>query len=64
MGYGRGESFPLILNQMEFNLVQKVKRKTVTTRSYPNQFERKWNTSFLSVRETEVPRTAVVLQDV
>jgi len=32
MGYDRGDNFPFdFLNQMEFNLVYKIKRETVTT---------------------------------
>ena len=49
MGYDRGDGFLLILNQMEFHLVQNRKEKP-SPRSYPIQFVRKWNTSFLSVR--------------
>ena len=48
MGNDRGDSFPIDLNQMEFHLGSKLKGK-LSRRSYPIQYERKWNTSFLSV---------------
>ena len=47
MGYDRGDSFPLDFEPNEIPFVSKSKGKLLP-RSYPIQFERKWNASFLS----------------
>ena len=55
MGYDRRDSFSFdFLNQMEFHLCSKSKGN-LSPRSYPIQFERIWNTSFLSVRYEKLP---------
>ena len=48
IGYDRGDSFlfDFELNRIQFGLKSK---ENMSPRSYPIQFERKWNTSFLSV---------------
>ena len=48
MGYDRGDSFPFDFepNGIPFDSEPKGK---LSPRLYSNQFERKWNTSFLSV---------------
>ena len=48
MGYDRGDSFPFDFEPNGFSFGSKSKGK-LSPRSYPIQFERKWNTSFLSV---------------
>ena len=48
MGYDRGESFPFDSEPNGYHFGSKLKGKW-SPRSYPIQFERKWNTSFLSV---------------
>ena len=50
MGYDRGDSFlfDFELNGIPFGAKSKGK---LSPRSYPIQFEWKWNTSFLSVEE-------------
>ena len=55
MGYGRGDSFSLDFEPNRFPFGSKLKEK-LSPRSYPIQFERKWNTSFLSV-ELEIVHT-------
>ena len=47
MGYDRGDSFDFEPNGFPFGSESKGK---LFPRLYPIQFERKWNTSFLSVR--------------
>ena len=47
MKYDRGDSFLSNLNEIDFHFGSKSKGK-LSTRSYPIQCERKWNTSFLS----------------
>ena len=49
MGYDRGDSFSLDFEPNGFPFGSKSKGK-LSPRSYPIQFERKGNTSFLSVR--------------
>ena len=48
MGYDRDDSFPFDFEANGTPFVSKSKGK-LSSRSYPIQFERKWNTSFLSV---------------
>ena len=48
MRYDRGDSFPFEFQPKGIPFGSKSKEK-VSPRSYPIQFERKWNTSFLSV---------------
>ena len=48
MGYDRGDSFPFDFEPNGNPFGSKSKGK-LSPRSYPIQFERKWNTSFLSV---------------
>ena len=48
MGYDRGDSFPLHFEPNGIPFGSKSKGKLLP-RSYPIQYERKWNTSFLSV---------------
>ena len=48
MGYNYGVSFPFDFERNEIPFGSKLKRK-LPPRSYPNQFERKWKYSFLSV---------------
>ena len=48
MGYDRGDSFPFDFEPNRNPFGSKSKGK-LSPRSYPIQFERKWNTSFLSV---------------
>jgi len=48
MGYDRGDRFPFDFEQNGFPFGSKSKGK-LPPRSYPIQFGRKWNTSFLSV---------------
>ena len=47
MGYDRGDSFPFDFEPNGFPFDSKSKGK-LSPRSYPIQFGRKWNTSFLS----------------
>ena len=47
MGYDRGDSFPLDFEPNEYSFSSKSKGK-LSPRSYPIQFEGKWNTGFLS----------------
>ena len=47
MGYDRGDSFPFDFEPNGNPFGSKSKGK-LSLRSYPIQFERKWNTSFLS----------------
>ena len=49
MGCDRGDSFPSDFEQNGIPFGLKTKGK-LSPRSYPIQFERKWNTSFISVR--------------
>ena len=56
MGYGRGDSFPFDFDSNGFPFGSKSKGK-LSPRSDPIQFERKWNTSFLSVC-TLIPRVS------
>ena len=53
MGYDLGDSFPIDFAPNGIPFGSKSNEK-LSPRSYPIQFERKWNTSFLSVpaRET------------
>ena len=53
MGYDRGDSFPFNFEPNRIPFGWKSKGK-LSPRSYPIQCERKWNTSFLSVRGTSV----------
>ena len=55
MGYDRGDSFPLDFEQNGSQFGSKSKGK-LSPRSYPIQYERKWNTSFLSVADTKTRR--------
>ena len=48
MAYDRGGSFPFDFEPNEIPFGSKSKWK-LSPRSYPIQFERKWNASFLSV---------------
>ena len=48
MGYDRVDSFPFDFEPNGIPFGSKSKGK-LSPRSYPIQFERKWNTSFLSV---------------
>ena len=48
MGYDRGDSFPFDFEPDGFPFGSKSKGR-LSPRSYPIQFERKWNTSFLNV---------------
>ena len=48
MGYDRGDSFPFDFDPNENPFGSKSKAK-LSPRSYPIQYERKLNTSFLSV---------------
>ena len=48
MGYDRGDSFPFDFEPNGIPFGSKSKGK-LSPRSDPIQFERKWNTSFLSV---------------
>ena len=48
MGYDRGDSFPFDFEPNEISFDSKSKGK-LSPRSYPIQFEKKWNTSFLSI---------------
>ena len=50
MGYDRGDSFPFDFKPNGIPFGSKSKGK-LSPRSYPIQYERKWNTSFLSVDE-------------
>ena len=52
MGYDRGDGFSFNFepNGIPFGSESKGK---LSPRLYPNQFERKWNTSFLSVASIE-----------
>ena len=50
MGYDRGDSFPFDFEPNGFSFGSKSKWK-LSPRSYHIQFERKWNTSFLSVEK-------------
>ena len=54
MGYDRGDSFPSDFEPNRIPFGSKLKGK-LSPRSYPIQFERKWNTSFLSVIVVEIP---------
>ena len=56
MGYNRGDSFPFDFEPNEVLFGSESKGK-LSPRSYPIQYERKWNTSFLSVA-LEQGRTA------
>ena len=50
MGYDRGESFSFDFSEANgFPFGSKLNGK-LSPRSYPIQFEKKWNTSFISVR--------------
>ena len=49
MVYDRGDSFPFDFEPNGFLFGSKLKGK-LSPRSYPIQFERKWKTSFFSVR--------------
>ena len=49
MGYGRGDSFPFDFEPNGVSFGSKPKGK-LSPRSYPIQFDRKWNYSFLSVK--------------
>ena len=53
MGYDRVDSFPFDLEPNGFPLGSKSKGK-LSPRSYPIQFERKWNASLLSVVGTKM----------
>ena len=53
MGYDRGDSFAFDFEPNGIPFGSKSKRK-LSPRSYPIQFEREWNTSFLSVRRTQL----------
>ena len=60
MGYDRGDSFPFDFESNGIPFGSKSKGK-LSPRSYPIQFERKWNTSFLSVdRKTATDRLIAV----
>ena len=48
MGYDRSDSFSFDFEPNGFSFGSKSKGK-LSPRPYPIQFERKWNTSFLSV---------------
>ena len=50
MGYDRDDSFPFDIELNESALGSKSKGK-LSPRSYHIQFERKWNSSFLSLQE-------------
>ena len=50
LGYDRGDSFPFDLEPNGNPFGSKSKGK-LSLRSYPYQFERKWNTIFLSARD-------------
>ena len=50
MGYDRGDSFPFDFEPNGFPFGSKLKGK-LSPRSDPIQFERKWNTSFLSATQ-------------
>ena len=47
MGYDRGDCFPFDFEPNGIPFGSKLKGK-LSSRSYPIQFERKWNTSFFS----------------
>ena len=51
MEYDHGDSFPFDFESKGNTFGSKLKGKLLP-RSYPIQFERKWNTSFLSVLST------------
>ena len=51
MGYDRGDRFPFDFEPNGIPFGSKSKEK-LFPRSYPIQFERKWNTSFLSAGNT------------
>ena len=59
MGYDRGDSFPFDFEQNGIPYGSKSKGK-LSPRSYPNQCERKWKSSFLSVETNHT--TQIVLQ--
>ena len=65
MGYDRGDSFPFDFEPNGFPFGLKLKEK-LSPRSYPIQFERKWNTSFFSVavingrRGTDLSRSKIL----
>ena len=48
MGYDHGDSFPVDFEPNGNPFGSKLKGK-LSPRSYPIQFERKWNSSFLSI---------------
>ena len=50
MGYDRGDSFPFDFEPNALSFGSKSKGK-LSPRSYHIQFERKWNSSFLSLQE-------------
>ena len=53
MGYDRGDSFPFDF-QSNGNPFGSKSKGNLSPRSYPIQFERKWNTTrFLSVRDSD-----------
>ena len=60
MGYDRGDSFPFDSepNGIPFGSESKGK---LSPRPYPIQFERKWNTSFLSVYLKKSIRKPLIL---
>ena len=53
MGYDRGDSFLFDFEPNEIPFGSESKRN-LSPRSYPIQFERKWNASFLNVRGMEL----------
>ena len=55
MGYDRGDGFPFDFEPKGIPFGSKSKGK-LSLRSYPNQFERKWNTSFLSAEAMHTKR--------
>ena len=56
MGYDRDDSFPFDFEPNGFPFGSTTKEK-LSPRSYPIQFERKWNASFLSVELSQIKST-------